>query len=53
MDHHFDVDHLSSVRLETDGYGVKVAYRDFWPYGEEATPAGSWPMRCRRGVVHR
>lgn len=36
---HFDVDHLGSVRLETDGSGV-AKYRDFWPYGEEATPPG-------------
>jgi RHS repeat-associated protein len=36
---HFDVDHLGSVRLETDGNG-HVTYRDYWPYGEEATPPG-------------
>jgi RHS repeat-associated protein len=35
---HFDVDHLGSVRLETDGNGT--TYRDFWPYGSEATPPG-------------
>jgi RHS repeat-associated protein len=43
---HFDVDHLGSVRLETDGSGATVKFRDFWPYGEEATPpAGSERMK--------
>ena len=42
---HFDVDHLGSVRLETDGRGAGK-YRDFWPYGEEATPpSGSERMK--------
>jgi RHS repeat-associated protein len=38
---HFDVDHLGTVRLETDGAGATVAYRELWPYGEEATPLAS------------
>jgi RHS repeat-associated protein len=42
---HFDVDHLGSVRLETSGVPgappiYQPKYRDFWPYGEEATPPG-------------
>ena len=38
---HFDLDHLGSVRQETDANGAVIKYRDFWPYGEEATtPAG-------------
>jgi RHS repeat-associated protein len=39
---HFDVDHLGSVRLETNGAAplTQPKYRDFWPYGEEATPPG-------------
>jgi RHS repeat-associated protein len=35
---HFDLDHLGSVRQETDASGAVIKYRDFWPYGEEATP---------------
>jgi RHS repeat-associated protein len=35
---HFNVDHLGSVRQETDAAGVVIKYREFWPYGEEATP---------------
>jgi RHS repeat-associated protein len=43
---HFDVDHLGSVRLETDANGALTKYRDFWPYGEEATPpSGSERMK--------
>jgi RHS repeat-associated protein len=43
--HHLDVDHLGSVRLETDGNGGVLYYRDYWPYGEEATtPASSERM---------
>ncbi len=38
--HHFDVDHLGSVRLETTAAGAQPTYRDFWPYGDEATPPG-------------
>jgi RHS repeat-associated protein len=39
---HFDVDHLGSVRLETDATAsvATAKYREFWPYGEEATPPG-------------
>jgi RHS repeat-associated protein len=40
---HFDVDHLGSVRLETNGGAActqSTTYRDFLPYGEEATPPG-------------
>jgi len=42
---HLDVDHLGSVRLETSGVPgappiYQPKYRDFWPYGEEATPPG-------------
>ena len=39
--HHFDVDHLGSVRLETDGSGQVQSYRDLWPFGDEATPPTS------------
>ncbi|HEV8581371.1 MAG TPA: RHS repeat-associated core domain-containing protein [Thermoanaerobaculia bacterium] len=36
---HFDLDHLGSVRQETDDSGALIKYREFWPYGEEATPS--------------
>jgi RHS repeat-associated protein len=38
---HFDVDHLGSVRLETDRLDPvgSSRYRQFWPYGEQASPA--------------
>jgi RHS repeat-associated protein len=39
---HFDVDHLGSVRLETDAAGTPK-YREFWPYGEVATTLPSAP----------
>jgi len=45
---HFDVDHLGSVRLETDGSRSIVRYHDFWPYGDEATPlTGSGSERMK------
>lgn len=41
---HFDVDHLGSVRLETGDSGT--TYRDYWPFGQEATtPTSSERMR--------
>lgn len=46
--HHFDVDHLGSVRLETAA--TPPVYREFWPYGEEATaPGGSERMKFLAG----
>jgi RHS repeat-associated protein len=45
---HFDVDHLGSLRLETDSAGnpATARYHVFWPYGEEATtPSGAEPMK--------
>jgi RHS repeat-associated protein len=36
----FDLDHIGNVRLETDGSG-KYRYREFWPYGEVSTTAGT------------
>ena len=43
---HFDVDHLGSVRQETDAIGAEIKYREFWPYGEEATtPSGTEKMK--------
>jgi RHS repeat-associated protein len=38
---HLDVDHLGSVRFESDGGGHQLYYRDLWPYGDEATPPAS------------
>ena len=35
---HFDLDHLGSVRLETDASGATIQKRDFWPFGEEVIP---------------
>lgn len=43
---HFDVDHLGNVRQETDAGGTVIKYREFWPYGEEATtPSGTERMK--------
>jgi RHS repeat-associated protein len=42
---HFDVDHLGSVRLETDANAM-ATYHDFYPFGDEATPlSGSERMK--------
>jgi RHS repeat-associated protein len=38
---HFDVDHLGSVRLISDANGGRVDYREYWPYGQPATPPAS------------
>lgn len=43
---HFDVDHLGSVRLLSDGNGMKVDYREYWPFGQETTtPTSGERMR--------
>jgi RHS repeat-associated protein len=34
---HFDVDHLGSLRLESDQPGQHFTYHEYWPYGEEFT----------------
>jgi RHS repeat-associated protein len=38
---HFDVDHLGSLRLESDQAGQNFVYHEYWPYGEELTATGS------------
>jgi|HubBroStandDraft_3_1064219.scaffolds.fasta_scaffold01115_3 RHS repeat-associated protein len=35
--HHFDVDHLGTVRLITNVAGGSIAYHAYFPYGQEAT----------------
>jgi RHS repeat-associated protein len=37
---HFDVDHLGSLRLESDGSG-HFTYHEYWPYGDEITSTAS------------
>jgi RHS repeat-associated protein len=38
---HFDVDHLGSLRLESDQPGQHFTYHEYWPYGEEITSTTS------------
>jgi RHS repeat-associated protein len=37
---HFHLDHLGSPRLLTDGSGMRRAFHQYFPFGEEATPRG-------------
>jgi RHS repeat-associated protein len=34
---HFDVDHLGSVRLVTDGFGNQLGFHRYYPFGKEHT----------------
>ena len=34
---HLHTDHLGTVRAATDGTGTRIAYHQFYPFGEEAT----------------
>lgn len=43
--HHLHVDHLGSTRLVTDGSGNRVAYNNYYPFGQIATPGQSGEVR--------
>jgi RHS repeat-associated protein len=43
--HHFHLDHLGSVRLETDAAGNPIKYRDFLPFGESLETGGGTENR--------
>lgn len=38
---HLDVDHLGSLRLESDQSGQQLTYHEYWPFGEEITSTAS------------
>jgi RHS repeat-associated protein len=38
---HYDVDHLGSLRLESDQAGQQFTPHEYWPYGEEITSTAS------------